>query len=488
MGVFIDFYGENRIPEDLGAELAERMKTLFIEGGMMTFDRIYWRDREISLLRPPEYEMGPRYHLWSGDDEKEEYICFGYNYFEDDRHEEAGYNASRQSLFSGKVGSSIFLWIMHAAYILRELYSDVFGITAVNGVVRNAEPAIGWLNHLFDEEYTNERMRSLWEIYKILPDDAREHDLFCVAGHSAEFRSLRDMLVYLCISDFEKYKECIAEAGKEGVESIDPHNVPMWVWVDALNNSLTRIKESAEKTDQEKLDELKRLMQAPRQETEEPVEGVWSHYQSFEVAASLIPFEITLKYIAETFETDFWMLYEEMFPVLQGQTPPYPVNDVRKDAPPIEKRTIREFIGVKDDDRVPFWKPDGAVVFSEEMNAWLEEMKGRLDELIAGDGELIAEGEFFSVFIDTLFALEESYIRMYFFSNAFQEFVSTSYRREIQAAVLLMQKMMEEDAEEIEELSHARWYTDIRTPGRMRMRRYLAVLANRELRQKVFGF
>ena len=162
MGTFAGYYGEMSIPEKKRPEFAERMPKLFTQGGMMNLDSVKVMDVEVELLCLPKI------------DEKGNIVAT-YNYFEDDWWEGAGYNTETGRMWSNKIGWRHFNRVTQAAYVLAEFYSDAFMVAEVDGRVTYAGEILAWLNHLFEERYTNVRSKSLWKIYKLLPDYMRDH-------------------------------------------------------------------------------------------------------------------------------------------------------------------------------------------------------------------------------------------------------------------------------------------------------------------------
>ena len=71
MGVFCDYIGDKKIPDDLKNEFNKNMITLLQRGGMMQFEKVALFGKEISLLKQLE-------------EDEEGKIHFIYNYIEDD--------------------------------------------------------------------------------------------------------------------------------------------------------------------------------------------------------------------------------------------------------------------------------------------------------------------------------------------------------------------------------------------------------------------
>ena len=135
MGVFCDYLGDMKIPDDLKNEFNKNMITLLQRGGMMQYEKVALFGKEISLLKQLE------------EDEEGE-IHFFYNYFEDDAWESAIYYPENQVLYSGKIGSDEFNRVICSAYMMYELYGTDHGMVDMNGDIVNPVPYIAWINHV----------------------------------------------------------------------------------------------------------------------------------------------------------------------------------------------------------------------------------------------------------------------------------------------------------------------------------------------------
>ena len=98
--------------------------------------------------------------------------------------------------------------------------------------------------------------------------------------------------------------------------------------------------------------------------------------------------------------------------------------------------------------------------------------------------------EFLSLIAD----IDQFYKRIFPFQSMFYEFLQNSSKREYRAAVELLKKIAEENREEGNIIEKAKYSWDITSRivthniGRLRLKRYLAVMANKKLRKKYFRF
>lgn len=462
MGTFVGFFGDLQIPEDRRPEFAERMLKLFTQGGMMTLDQVNVMDVKIELMSLPRI------------DEKKRIIGL-YNYFEDNWWEGTGIDTEKGDIWSNKIGWREFNWVTQAAYVLAEFYSDSCMITAVNGDVINAAECIGWLNHLFGEEYTNSRIKDPWKIYKLLHKDVRHQDLLRLA-REPDIKRLSQMgtLTYLCVARLEELE---AEAAKLDNSVKGPIHCAL-----EARRYIQNRKESSEDLEAD-LADIKQLIMS---KSSKDAELRSDEDRRFVMYTLCIPWEIGLYFVAETFALDFWQLLNEWEPLMANRTP---IFEVEGDPfPPVPPVKTSAFLNCSDDDRAFWWTPDGDVTFSAEMEQWMAALCEELHEILAAEGDLIAPGDFFMTCLRTLEESNRSYRRIYAFSTMFQEFVGNSGRREYQAAIILLQRLLQRYDEEIQPLQKAYWPSEFDLPGRKRIKQYLAILANTQLRQRVFGF
>lgn len=161
MGSYAYYVGDQTVSKDKLPELTQRMMRLLEQGGFMNTETVSLYGRDIQLLSP----LKPY---------KEHCVVFYYNYFQDTEWEPARYDASTGHLSSHKIFRSFFRDVIEAAYVLLEFYTKEFGITTIdNSLLPEAWRAIGWINYLFDESYTDSRLNDPWKIHRLLHDTGR---------------------------------------------------------------------------------------------------------------------------------------------------------------------------------------------------------------------------------------------------------------------------------------------------------------------------
>mgnify|MGYP001184799670 CR=1 FL=1 len=453
MGTFLGYFGDITIPEDKQEEFTQRVLTILDQGGMMELEEVCIFGKQVWLMKPLQIQPG------------EEQVLFQYNYFENDFWETAGYRPETCSFFTGKVGCRQFDRVCSAVYVLYEFYSDTFGIANQNGLIYSARAIIGWLNHLFQEHYNNGRVSNPWRIYQLLPKDCSQDDLLALVPHDASMDVI-GMLIYLFVTrnrHAADWKQLLKElCCKSDAISI----------VDCITVSENFLKNLRTPTEEDKLQVLEQLTSVLKKKTQKPSAQVPQTYFFFARLASLLPVEVTAKLMADAFSLDFQSLLEELQPYAQDVRSIWNFGDCQP-AEPVPPMETALFLGCSDDDRAWWWKPDGDVHFSEDMIAWLSQCRKELDTL-ARQYPLPHGVDFLKQLMETLSDIQQRHGYVFAFQKMFYNFMIHTESPMVQAAVLFLRLLSEQDGNE----------ADITT----RLRRYLAVLGNLPLRKAVFGF
>ena len=132
---------------------------------------------------------------------------------------------------------------------------------------------------------------------------------------------------------------------------------------------------------------------------------------------------------------------------------------------------------------------------SEKMDEWLRKLsqwhKKIVEEL---EGESQDQERFLRDLIGLLEEINDFYKRVFSFHSMFYEFLQNSSDRRYIAAVRLLEKLAEENKEAGKIIEHAKHWWDTTSKnvthnaGRLAMKRYLSVMANKKLREMYFGF
>lgn len=439
MGTFAEFIGEMNVPENHRAEYARQMLKLLHAGGMMSVDKVGLFGHRIRLLYPPEFDETGR--AWG---------C--YNYFENDFWESWGLNANTGTFSSNKIGGRAFCTAVLAGYVLTALSCQSYGIVTVDGSYVREHRFIGWINGVLSTQYTNQRATQLWEIEKLLHKDGCEE-------YNKDLTGLIHDVPTAC-ADLEQVESYIAARFFEEFYadmSAEEEDVEIYHKEDAIGvrNCFVHLKKtlSALHENGGTLEEAKKYLLMPMDERSAVIDEQGGNTLAFSYC--FVSPALAVAMTAREFGVDFWALWDELgadIPSVERFPAPLP-------CPPVEPVSTQELFGVASDDMAYYWQPDGKVQFSDEMTAWMQALRAELD----GITDTILPEKFLQAMVDAIAGAGN-----YAFRDMFYEFIARQAEPRVQAAVLLLEQLAER--------------------GEPNILRYLAILGNPALREKVLGF
>lgn len=509
MGTFANYKGKMDVPDERKGIFSQQMEKVLCYGGMMTFEVIHMFGCELGLLVP--------FHLGDGKESG-----FHYNYFEDNAWEPAAFRASDARLYSGKIGSSEFCDVVIAGYMLCELYDEAPGFAELDGDIVNGSYAVGWLNQLLGTKFSMKKRFHLWE-------NAEKRAFERIGNGYADgfpYDVLMDMLprglrYMACSTEYADLMYIIHGTGSLDAGEIRPGTYPADIL--QCRNAVREFLDSSGKEDV--LEQLWMVVRSDYNMRQKIADG--NEPLSAVAASSLsLPARVLVYLAAEHRDLDFWRLWEQMNAGvyhderMKSYAPDSLVEERRKsiEAPIKPVRTSeylrqdgwftfvdnpKELRGkpnyyLSDDDRLYWWGADSdEVIISEKMDLWLKELAVRhrniLDD-IRRDERKTDPSSFLKDFLMLLTGIEEYYKRIYPFQAMFYEFADNGGRAEYRAAVELLRQLAEENREEGKIIEMVRGSWDMTSKNvtsnaaRVRLKRYLAVMANPGLRKGYFGF
>lgn len=150
---------------------------------------------------------------------------------------------------------------------------------------------------------------------------------------------------------------------------------------------------------------------------------------------------------------------------------------------------------ISNDDRLYWWDGTDEVILSKEMDEWLKALAVEHKEISEGmSGEPESSEEFLEKFLMLLAETSQYYKHIYPFQNMFYDFIQNGNKIGYRAAVKLLERITDENKEEgkIVEKIKCSWDMVNRNVthnvGRLKLKRYLSVMANHRLRKKYFNF
>lgn len=499
MGIFASLAKNQnaQLPAEKKDEFKERMIELLDRGGMMKVEPYTLYGQRYAVLRRLRGN---------------EPINFYYNYFDDDTSEDASFNTNELYAWSNKLVGANFYKVMLAAYALEGLYYSGINVVDDNADFISGDYYIGWINSIFNESFVS-RSIDPWDVYLALkgteyeeymyPNKFRYYkrtyvgylgylDVMAVtegltelkdffdgerswseSDDSFEFRKRRGRLYKLFIESLKKFSGSSLRSKDEQLE---------------LLFELLRDIYGAEDT----LDALKKY---------EPM-GYKDIYLRIWVLESPA---IVVKAIAELYEKNFWTLWSKISDVAKREQ--FPDDDDEKKILTI---STEDFVDVSTDDLVLYWTEDKPLNFSAEMEVWLAELKGSYDAILKEGVKLDKPFRYIQEVLDYA---EEYYSHIYLFNDFVDETMDKINKAEFMALWILFERVLhdEKNLEASKDLIEtAEGYEDDENyaanrhrvcdvswrfvrreykfnSGRSNIRRFVALVANKELRHKVFG-
>lgn len=487
---------DNKIPLEKREEFCNRITELFYYGGM--FQR-----KNYTLF-------GDRYTVIKRACMNEHEIYFDYNYFEDDLHETAGFDKDSFRVFSGKVSYSSFALTMLAAYALEGLYTPGHNAIKHDGIWFNSIISTSWINYLFNENYVA-KGTDPWEIYLILKGtEAEKHisrrnlqnikntylgyrgyiDIIAVKeGLEAAKKELSAPRKSYETDDFFKMREVLYHAFEFIYEFIDMFKqsdvFPMDKGIELLLSRLRHlytVEKPSEVANSSKREEIKQF---------------WNNILMLDAPATII------KIIAEIYQLDFWELWQRIADVARRTVWNSELLDSNY------RTSTEEFFNVSTDDLVLYWTKDKPLSFSNAMTEWLAKLKQEYNVIIAQGVDMNSPIRRIKNMLDYG---EEHYTHLYLFEDFLNESFENITNPNFMALWMVLEKVLhnpenlsaskglfEPDSWHKDDADYAIkgyricdswWSVDKKlkfNSGRQNVRRYIALMANKELRKEIFG-
>ena len=505
MGIYGRYTGTMDIREEEKQKFTENVLKLLNYGGMVQFDQVSMYGMEIALMKPLEVNQEGK-------------ACFHYNYFEEDAWEDAGYNAETGKFYSNKIGGDEFCDVITAIHVLYELYDNNVGFAEINGEVVDWSGYVGWINHVLGTKYSMKKRFNLWENFetyclKRLEVGCGEVNRFCDVLNfvpcelqwAAGGTELTDICYLL-----------------EGTESLQKEDIVSGSYPEAVYECKQALLRYYEKDDEtyNSFGDICELIKLDRAKRENIQEERLKEIAKFSLK---LPARVLLYLSVEILKKSFWEVWKELREeaYTDEQMHEYACDELQKlrrelIETPIPAMSTSEFLYndgpftfwdtpeelqgkpnyyITDDDRAFWWGGTKEVQLSESMEQWLEELaechKQIMQEI---SDEPVDANAFLKLFIEILAEADSYYKRIFCFQNMFYEFLQSGWTKEYVAAIRLFQKLMEDNREDGKIIEKARNKWDMvsrnvtHNIGRLRLKRYLATMANVKLRKRYFGF
>ena len=496
MGIFASLAKSKAacISPDKKDEFKSRVFDLFDKGGMLQVESYTLYGKKYFTLKRLQ---------------KKEDIWFCYNYFDDDTSEDAGFNGKELRVWSTKLVGGHFYRVVLAAYALEGLYNSGINVVDDNGDYISGDYYIAWLNSLFGENYLSRSMDP-WDAYLSLKSS--EYDDLDPSRFRCYKNTFDGYLGYLDVMAVEEGCKALDKyfsQAKEWAESDEDFDFRSWrgKLYRAFKESLKKYSKRSIRSKEEQLAYLVGMLRDMyiADDALKPLkkyrdEGYEDIYLRTWILSSPA---ITIKLIAELYEKDFWSTWEKISDVAKRDL----LSKDKKDE--VYEISSEDFLNVSTDDLVLYWASEKPLHFSEEMQAWLHDLKKEYDNILE---EKLEIGQPLRYVKEILDYAEEHYSHIYMFSDFVDEtmdnITNTNFmalwilfahvlhvKNNLEASKVLVAaaKGYEDDANYVVNRHRVcdNW-SNVRLKymfnrGRTNVRRYVALIANKDLRNKIFG-
>ena len=430
---------------------------LLTQGGMMQITYAYLFGQELYLLTPPT--------------KAQPHCC--YNYFDETFHDDAVFYPADQTLCYGPLGNGNFAHVIQATNRLIALRKHISQDPLIPFNFDSLFSKIdGWLSYSFDDIITFSP--NPWLFYQAAFPNERKEDLVKTIWKRKETQKF---ILEECFGPYISQDKQLLEK-KYGIRF--PQCMPESILRNAEESiNCIRLSDTSLK---EKFDFLREALYGRRSDAF----GMPPCYEMFLIARDTLPVEILLPMIEKEFNLGKESLQRE-FDAASFHFPAFSLYQNR-----YLNRTVTtaEFLHISDDDRAYYWSHDGDVSFSIEMQTWLCSLKEKYQTILRSAEAPLSAVNFTLLLFNTLEYINKEFREIYAYSDMLTDFLSHPNSPEYQAALAILYRLAQ--CTENFTAYHGPW--DLapvdfkKQPPRLAVKRYLAVLANRKLRYKIFGF
>lgn len=494
------------IPDEKKEEFKDRVEKLFQAGGMMEVEQIELCGKKaVTIQKTSMHEKG---------------MGFCYNYFEEDYWEDAGFDSKRGKVWSQKIGLRYFRRVVVAAYVLESLYVDGLAVAMVDNDLVMSPMFTGWINYLFQEHFP-QKNNDPWVLFETMHDqdyinlESYEWEAFVqdMDGLPGYF-DIKAVLSGTAVVEKEVKKEIKSILGQE--ESVkEEGKMGFMELMTGLRRSVEGFHKESEQSEAEQLSLIMGMLRSYYGE-DKSLRDILEQYKDkylgkicFFAVLMDTPAYVT-KIIAETYDVDFWELWEQVRDVAK-RNKLFFKQGIPQEIIPV---STMDFLGVSSDDMIPFWGHDKNIRFSQELKDWFADLKSQFEMIL--ESEDMVDNPLYWI-LDMMEYADENYYHIYTFSDFFKETIEHLNDRRFLALWKIYDEMLHDPVmeeagsvifmpEETADEQDVRYYFG--SPPRRRLkttwgfmgrkaennkarttlRRYMALLGNKGLREKVFGF
>lgn len=443
MSLFIE-YGAVHIAEEKRNAFIQDAKSIAYYGGLFSLKEVSLYGKSFKLLSFPSFT--------------ERYANFYFSYFENMKWENAGIDLKNMNAYSGVTGYNQFAKAVKALYILTELYSDTICFNRF-GLFSNCHPIIQWVRYVLKRNNVRIKWRSsCWKIYEQIMEES---------PLEAKRLKLNDV-VELYLGDDYDYRDLstltVVIEGRNAVENL------IETKYNDKNNGLFLVREAymvvEEYKEHSKLDadkQLYSLLELLTLSAEDRNKKKNGDNERLIDHIQRIPPEISVKIYSEIYGKEFYKLWRQVKDVTTIIAESFYKSDLHIGTKAL---TTEKYFQITSDDRLYWWSEGGDVVISDEMQAWFDYLHDEYEKINPLQTPCDDAPDTFIWQRRLVQLLAELNGKSYFFEDLFDEFLSNCHKPQYRTWIILFKEYESEPS---------------------RFKQLTAVLANKDLRTKVFG-
>lgn len=497
MGIFVERVMDPslHVPEELRERYLSQMEILFRQGGMMTSHETSMFGIHLTTMDLQPY----RTMLYDGT----ESIYYNYHYHDQGYYMEFGIDMQDLDVFSDKIDGDRFQRVVPAAYVLHALYAT--GMYAYDpgsdhkstpsatiwiagwfyGWLYPTERAVGWLNSILGEQFCNLHC-DMWRRFEA----ARQVGIF--RWNSIETWLDMDMTYYSKQSCIETLTVCAKSSVNSEITRPEPPlngSMEMMYLIGLIYRQIQEYRDTSTISEDEQIDLLTRMWNEFFRTGQVDMDLAGTDEEHLhcmrEIALTSNYPALIMKAVAEAYDRDFWELWEQVSKA--GNS-----SRILADIKPVRRITTAEFLDISPDELIYLWSAENPIAFSKELEQWFHSLRRQYNRLLHDNWTYDQPAyRIYKVLDDA----DRYYGRIHAFRSYLDESLDHIDDRRYHTLWRMFERMvyskrMMDSIGKIRDRNgfdnrHYRWRDH---PTRRRLRHYLALIANKELRGTVFGF
>lgn len=482
MGIFVRLIQEKDMPKNKREIFIQQAETVLRKGGIMTIDHVYLFGKKLDTLSD----------IYSN----KKYSGGYYSYFDEESQASINIDKEKGHIYSDKLLTDRFIKVALATLILEGLYTGGTSLPCLSCWLPEKiiidEPYVAWLNYVLSERFHRLNI-DLWRAFELAYKNNKalwDNENFWCRMCGDGFWEENYIQCYLEILTVLRGTEMLKDIEKSKVEDDSTSDV---FSIKRFKKCIKEYKETSTLSKDEQIYTLlETLKLAFLKEKVNLDDDLLIIIQIIAITINMPA--VVVKVVSEIYEEDFWRLWEGV-----SET----ANQSRQFAPMSEVDPIstEEFFDISTDDLIFLWTNETPIQFSKEMEEWFDSLCIEYKRLMEKGFEFKSPVKHI---IDILYEANHTYYHIMAFSSFLNDSLENINDNRYWALWKIFEDMVH-DPEMIqkgkmeyvlvEDLFSERMIEKIKdeeswkdNKQRKILRRYLALVANKELRQKVFGF